>query len=466
MVEKTLRAMRRSGIYDHIGYGFHRYSTDARWLVPHFEKMLYDQALLAMAYIETFQATRKEEYARTAREIFTYVLRDMTAKEGGFYSAEDADSEGEEGKFYLWTHDEIKRVLITEEADLFIKLFNIQKGGNFGDEATGSKTGRNIPHLTESLEETDAELNVSVTELQKSLESIREKLFSHRDKRLHPHKDDKILTDWNGLMVAALARGARALDEPVYASAAKRGLDFILGNMLTSDGRLFHRYRDGEAAVSGHLDDYAFLIHGLLELYETTFEVDFLKKAIGLNEHLMEHFWDDKNGGFYFTADDGEVLLVRQKEIYDGAIPSGNSIAMMNLLRLGRVTANSSLEEKATRIGRTFFENVRQLPSAYTQLMMAVDFAVGPSSELIVTGDPQADDTRKMLQAIQQVFIPNKIVIFLPATPDSLDIKTVAPFTADYSSIDGKATAYVCVNYGCNLPTTDANTFLVLLRSI
>ena len=214
MVEKTLQAMRRGGIYDHIGFGFHRYSTDQRWLVPHFEKMLYDQAMLAMAYIETFQATGKEEYAQTAREIFTYVLRDMTAAGGGFYSAEDADSEGEEGKFYLWTYDEIKRILAPEEADLFIKVFNIEENGNFTDEAAGSKTGRNILHLTKSLEEIASELNVSVPELQKRLESIRQKLFTYRDKRVHPHKDDKILTDWNGLMIAALAKGARVFDEP------------------------------------------------------------------------------------------------------------------------------------------------------------------------------------------------------------------------------------------------------------
>jgi uncharacterized protein YyaL (SSP411 family) len=463
MVEKTLRTMRCGGIYDHIGYGFHRYSTDAKWLVPHFEKMLYDQALLAAACIEAYQATRKEEYARTAREIFTYVLRDMTAQEGGFYSAEDADSEGEEGKFYLWTYDEINQVLTTEEAELFTKLFNIKADGNFRDEAAGRKTGRNIPHLTESAEET-ASLDASA-ELQQSLESIREKLFNHRNKRIHPHKDDKILTDWNGLMVAALAEGTRVLDQPEYAAAAKRAVDFIVGRMSTPDGGLLHRYRDGEAAVSGHLDDYAFLIHGLLELYETTFETGYLKKALQLNEYLLKHFWDDKNGGFYFTADDGEELPVRQKEIYDGAIPSGNSVAMMNLLRLGRITANHDFEEKAAGIGRAFFENIQQLPSAYTRLMTAVDFAVGPSYEVIITGYAQAGDTGKMLQAVRQEYIPNKIVIFVPATPDASDIRQIAPYTANQSPIGGKATAYVCVNYKCNLPATDVNTFLDLLHS-
>jgi uncharacterized protein YyaL (SSP411 family) len=464
IVEKTLQAMRRGGIYDHIGFGFHRYSTDLRWLVPHFEKMLYDQALLAMVYIETFQITGTEEYARTAHEIFTYVLRDMMAADGGFYSAEDADSEGEEGKFYLWTYDEIKRVLASKEADFFIQIFNIEESGNFRDEVGRSNADRNIPHLAKPLEVTASELDMSVSELQKRLESIRERLFAYRNKRNRPNKDDKILTDWNGLMVAALAKGARVFDEPRYASAAKHAVDFILSNMLTSDGRLFHRYRVGEAAVPGHLDDYAFLIHGMLELYETTFEPDYLKKALELNGYLLDHFWDKENGGFYFTADDSEELPVRQKEIYDGAIPSGNSIAMLNLLRLGRMTANPSLEEKAARMGRAFFENVRQLPSAYTQLMVAVDFAVGPSYEVVIVGDSAARDTGEMLRAIHHEFVPNKAVIFCPLGNDS-EIKDISPFVVHYPGIENKATAYVCINYNCKLPTTDIDTMLSLLKS-
>jgi uncharacterized protein YyaL (SSP411 family) len=465
MVEKTLQAMRRGGIYDHIGFGFHRYSTDRQWLVPHFEKMLYDQALLAMAYIETFQVTGKKEYARTAHEIFTYVLRDMTTAGGGFYSAEDADSEGEEGKFYLWTCEEIKQILAPEDAELFIKVFNIKDNGNYSDEVAHGKTGSNIPHLATPLDEIASELNLSLFELQERMESIRQKLFAYRDKRIHPHKDDKILTDWNGLMVAALAKGARVLEEPRYAVAAKNAVDFILRNMLAPDGRLLHRYRDGEAAIPAHLDDYAFLIHGILELYETTYDVELLKKALRLNEYLLEHFRDDNNGGFYFTADNSEELIARQKEIYDGAIPSGNSIAMLNLLRLGRITANPDLEEKATGIGRAFFENVRQSPSAYTQLMIAVDFAVGPSYEVVITGDPHAEDTRKMLQAVGRTFIPDKVVVFLHAGPGSSEIKGIAPFTEHRSMIDNKATAYVCVNHSCKLPTTDIDIMLSLLNS-
>jgi len=465
IVEKTLQAMRYGGIYDQVGFGFHRYSTDPSWLVPHFEKMLYDQALLAMAYIETFQATGKEGYARTAREIFTYVLRDMTANNGGFYSAEDADSEGEEGKFYLWTYNEIKEILTPEEADFIFKVFNIKKNGNFKDEMEGDQIGRSILHLTKPANEVTLEPKTSGSEFQKRLEAVRSKLFTYRNKRVHPSKDTKILTDWNGLMIGALAMGGRVLDERVYTDAAKRAASFIFNNMLSADGQLLHRSYDEEAAVAGNLDDYAFLIQGLLELYETTFDVDYLKSALNLNEYLLKHFWDGKNAGFFFIADNGENLLIRQKELYDGAIPSGNSIAMLNLLRLGRITADPDLEQKASGINRAFSENVRRSPSAYTQLMVAIDFAVGPSYEMVVAGTPQAVDTEKMLQAINQRFIPNKIVIFLPTGPDLSRILQIAPFARYESTIDGKPTAYVCVNYSCKLPTTDIYTMLASLNS-
>jgi uncharacterized protein YyaL (SSP411 family) len=465
MVERTLQSMRRGGIHDHIGFGFHRYSTDSRWLVPHFEKMLYDQALLAIAYTEAYQATKREEYAKTAHEIFTYVMRDMTSLEGGFYSAEDADSEGKEGKLYLWTNDEIQKVLSRGRTDLAVKLFNITADGNFTDEVAGRKTGCNILHLTKSTDELASDLSMSVPDLRARIEEIREELFAYREKRIHPHKDDKILTDWNGLMIAALAKGAQVFDEPRYASAARRAADFILKNVRTSEGRLLHRYRNGEAALTAHVDDYAFLIYGLLELYEATFEVYYLETALGLNKDLIRHFWDHENGGLYFTADDGERLLVRQKEIYDGALPSGNSVAMFNLLRLGRITASADFEEKATKIGQAFYGNVSQLPSAYTQLIAAADFAIGPSYEVVIAGDLQADDTRQMLDAIRGIFVPNKIVILHPSdqTPPSID--DIVPFIKDHSSIDGKATAYVCLDYKCQLPTKDIGPMLELLDS-
>ena len=465
MVEKTLQAMRRGGIFDQIGFGFHRYSTDCRWLVPHFEKMLYDQALIAMAYLETFQATGNEEYARTAREVFTYVLRDMTDSDGGFYSAEDADSEEKEGKFYLWTYGEMKQILTPQETEFAFKVYNVPKNSNFIEETAANNAEENILHLTKSISELASEFGMTLPEFRKRLESVRRKLFAYRNKRIHPAKDRKILTDWNGLMIAALAMGARILDEPVYTDAAKRAVDFIFSCIHSSGEQLRHRYYDGEYAVTANLDDYVFFIQGLLELYETTFDVDYLKNALSLNEYVIKHFWDDKNGGFFFTSDKGESLLVRQKEIYDGAIPSGNSIAMLNLLRLGRMTANSELEQKASDISRAFFNNVRNSPSAYTQLMTAVDFSVGPSYEVVITGDVQGEDTEKMLHAIRSKFIPDKIVIFLPFGTDLSEIMTMAPFTRNQLTVDNKATAYVCVNYNCKLPTTDIDYMLSFLNS-
>jgi len=465
IVEKTLQAMRYGGIYDHIGFGFHRYSTDQQWLVPHFEKMLYDQALLAVAYTEAYQVTKKTEYAETAREIFTYVMRDMTSPEGAFYSAEDADSEGEEGKFYLWTNDEIQKVLSQERADLAARLFSITADGNFADEVSGRKLGRNILHLTRSVDELASELSMSALELRARIDEIRWELFGYREKRVHPHKDDKILTDWNGLMIAALAKGAQVFNEPSYAIAAKQAADFILKNVRTSEGRLLHRYRGGEAALTANVDDYVFLIYGLLELYEATFELHYLVTALGLDEDLIQHFWDNDSGGFYFAADDGERLLVRQKEIYDGAVPSGNSVAMLNLLRLGRLTASADFGEKAVKIGRAFNGNVSQTPSAYTQLMVAIDFAVGPSCEVVIAGGSQSNDTIQMLDAIRGVFVPNKIVILHPTDQMPCSIDDIAPFIKNYASIDGKATAYVCHNYNCHLPTTDIVTMLKLLGS-
>jgi uncharacterized protein YyaL (SSP411 family) len=463
MVEKTLQAMRRGGIYDHVGFGFYRYSTDPIWLVPHFEKMLYDQALLAMAYTETYQATRKGEYGETAREVFSYVLRDMRSPKGAFYSAEDADSEGEEGKFYLWTQEEIQHVLSAEEARLVMAAFAVEKGGNFNEEATGKKRGRNILHLKKELHETASDLKIPEEQLRVRLENARGKLFAAREKRVHPHKDDKILLDWNGLMIAALAKGARVLDEPHYAEAAKGALDFILENMRNTDGRLLHRYRDGQAALPASVDDYAFLIWGMTELYETTFEVRYLRTALKLNDDLLKHFWDEKAGGFYFTADDAEKLLVRQKDIYDGAIPSGNSVAALNLLRLGRITAKAEFEEKAVTIERAFSKAVKQMPSAYTQLLLAVDFALGPSYEVVIAGKSGADDTKAMIRALRGHFVPNKIVLLRPSGEESPDITRLAEYTKYQSSIDGKATAYVCLNYNCKLPTTDSGKMLELL---
>ncbi len=462
MVETTLQKMRQGGIFDHIGYGFHRYSTDQEWLVPHFEKMLYDQAILAMVYAEAFQATGKEFYKTTAEEIFTYVLRDMTDDKGGFYSAEDADSQGEEGRFYVWTEREIRKILDKEEADLFIKVYNVEPEGNFREEATQRKTKANILHLSKPLNELADELNIEHFELKERLEFSRKKLFEVRENRIHPLKDDKILTDWNGLMLAALAKAGRAFNEERYTDAAQKSAKFILENMRNEQGELFHRYRNGEVGIQGYLDDYAFLLWGLLELYETTFDVSYLQTALELNEIPLEQFWDNKNYRFYFTADDAEKLLVRKKEIYDGAIPSGNSVMMLNLIRLARMTGNVEFENKANLIARTSSSQVTRNPNAHTMLLSAFDFAVGPSYEVVVVGDYRSNDTEKMLTTLNEEFIPNKVTLFLSNQHKS-EISSIAQFTENFESIDGKSTAYVCSNFRCELPTTEVEKMLSLL---
>ena len=463
MVEKTLQSMRLGGIYDHIGFGFHRYSTDSQWLVPHFEKMLYDQAMLGMAYMEAYQATGKEDYGKTAREIFTYVLRDMTSPDGGFLSAEDADSEGVEGKFYVWTQEQIRQALGNVEADFIAHIFDIKEDGNYMEEASRKKGNANIFHLRKPLEEIASDLNLSEQDLQAHQEVLRQKLFAYREKRVHPMKDDKILTDWNGLMIAALAKGAQAFNEPQYAEVACRAVDFILGNMRKANGRLWHRHRGEQTGLEANLDDYAFLVWGLIELYEATFDASHLEFALELTSDMVKHFWDEGSGGFYLVPDDGESLLVRKKDIYDGAIPSGNSVAMLNLLRLGRMTANADFEEKAARIGRAFSGSVRQSPAAHGQLMVALDFGIGPSYEVVIAGDPHAADTKAMAEALRTRFLPNKVALLNPGDRESTQIAKLSEFTKNQSGIGGRATAYVCLNYNCRLPTTDIDKMLELL---
>ncbi len=372
MVRKTLDAMRSGGIFDHLGYGFHRYSVDREWLAPHFEKMLYDQALLAMAYTEAFQAASQPAYARTAREIFGYVLRDMTAPEGGFYSAEDADSEGREGLFYVWTPEEIREVLGPGESGLFCRFHGISDAGNFEE-------GRSIVHAPIPLDAFAGDAAMDAVRLSELLEDSRKKLLAHRAKRVRPMKDDKILTAWNGLMIAALAKGFQALGDSAYGEAARNAADFILAAMRPGKGRLMRRYRHGEVAIPGYADDYAFLVWGLLELYQAVSETKYLEEAISLNNEMLDIFWDHDGGGFFYVGSDGERLILRDKDSYDGAIPSANSVAALNLFRLARITGNAELEARGNRLIEMFSGPVNNYPSAYTQFLNALDFALGPA---------------------------------------------------------------------------------------
>jgi uncharacterized protein YyaL (SSP411 family) len=383
MVKKTLTAMRLGGIWDHVGFGFHRYATDARWLLPHFEKMLYDQAMLALAYLEAYHMTKEPLFGQTAQDSFTYVLRDMTSSEGAFYSAEDADSEGEEGKFYVWSTQEFEEVLKDEDAGLWETILRLSPEGNFMDEATRKKTGTNILHLTASLKTWALKLGISEDQIESVWTGLREKLFLARAQRVHPLKDDKILTDWNGLMIAALALGARVLNRPDYAQAARKAADFILEKMQDAKGRLFHRFRDGELAVDAHAGDYAFLIHGLLHLYQTNSDRALLETACRLQEKMIERFWDDKNGGFFATPNKSSELPVRPKELYDGAIPSANSTALFNLVLLARLTGDAKWKDRTRSQIQAFAGTVDAQPSAFTYFLCALDLAMRPGEKAI-----------------------------------------------------------------------------------
>lgn len=443
MVEKTLKGLAKGGIYDHIGYGFSRYSVDEKYLVPHFEKMLYDNALLAIAYLETYQVTKKDFYLRIAEEIFTYVLRDMQHAEGGFYSAEDADSEGEEGKFYVWTPDEIKEVLGEEKGDLFCQTYDITEQGNF--------EGRNIPNL----------ISISNEEDQlKQLEGSRRSLFEYRKKRVPPYKDDKILTSWNGLMIAALAKGARITGNSQYRLAAEKAIDFIERKMLINN-RVMVRFRDGEVKNRGFIDDYAFLLWGYVELYESTLNLEYIKKAKKLTEEMIDLFWDDENGGFYFSGSDNENLLMRQKEDYDGAVPSGNSVAAMVMIRLSRLTGDYQLEEKVQKLFYASAVQLNRYPQGHSFLLQTYLLTQMGLKEVVVLKGKDDDQMELLLRELQQEFHPS--ITYL-VSDDLEGLKEIAPFTSDYRQIAQKTTVYVCENYICNKPTDNFQEAIDLIR--
>lgn len=444
MVEKTLDSMYLGGIYDHIGFGFSRYSTDLKWLVPHFEKMLYDNALLAIAYLEAYQVTGKEKFGRTARDIFTYVLRDMTSPEGGFYSAEDADSEGEEGKFYIWSPEEINEVLGKEEGGRYCETYDIAPGGNF--------EGKSIPNLIEK-----GYVN--------GLGDMREKLFQEREKRVHPFKDDKILTAWNGLMIAAMSFGARVLNETRYAKAAETAVGFVMKYLRREgDGRLLARYRDGETAHLAYLEDYAYLIWGLIELYQATFKQEYLTLALDLNKDMLKYFWDEQEGGLFLYGSDAETLITRPKETYDGAIPSGNSVAAVNFIRLSRLTGDLELEDRAKDMFKAFGGSVSESPTAHSHFLMAVYLQQVPGTEITIVGKPEDEATKEMLNTINSIFGPDITAVLKSEEAESGDLSKVIPVLKERNSVGGKTTAYVCKEFACHPPTTTNKELSDMLR--
>ena len=452
MVEKTLAAMRLGGIFDQAGLGFHRYSTDARWIVPHFEKMLYDQALLAMAYTEAFQATGRTFFRRTAEEVFAYVLRDLTAGDGGFFASEDADAAGEEGSFYLWTEDEVRRALSPEDADFAVRVFQIGREGH-GPGGAEDRSGRSVLTLAKRPDELAAAMGMSEPDFESRLVAVRERLRVERGKRPKPARDPKILADWNGLMIAALAKAARAFDRPDYLTAASRAADRILSDFLRHDGSFFRCLIDGEARIPAFLDDHAFLAWGLLELYEAGFDVRFLEAALALVRRAIDHFWDGVSDGFFFTPDTAAAEIpIRKKESYDGAVPSGNAVLMYVLLRLARMTGDPALESRASRTGGAFAAAVGRAPSAHTFWMTALELAAGASREIVIVGRPGADDTRDLLREAGAGYHPSAVVLFKPEGEGALE--RFAPFVKGMKMVAGKAAAYVCANNACRKPVT------------
>jgi len=464
MVENTLIHMADGGIHDHLGGGFHRYSTDREWFLPHFEKMLYDQAMLARAYLEAYQITEKEKYAQAARDIFDYVLRDMTSPQGGFYSAEDADSAPDskypenkkEGAYYVWTKTEIINVLGKEAGELFSYRYGIKDGGNVANDPRNEFKQKNVLSISHTIEETAKHFNKSLKDAGISLSASKQKLILVREKRSRPHQDDNVLTDWNGLIISSLASGGKILHEARYLDASKKAAGFVLNTLKTKDVRLLHRFRDNSADIQGFLDDYAFLIEGLLDLYEATFEVIYFNEAVNLAGKMMRSFEDKTTGGFFFSAADAETILEsRAKEYYDGALPSGNSMAVLVLLRLNRMTLDKDFENAAQNSLKSITATLLRAPTAFTQMLIALDYSLSPTKEIVVVSKEASDAiVEQITSLIYSYFLPHKILLFRTSNEND-PILSLVSWTKGQNLIAGKIAIYVCEKHVCNLPVTE-----------
>ena len=453
MAKQTLNHLARGGIYDHIGYGFHRYSTDGHWLVPHFEKMLYDQAMLLFAYTEYFLVTRDSVFSEVTEQITRYVVRNLKNEEGGFFCAEDADSEGEEGKFYVWDHDELKTLLSQKELRLAEQAYGIQEGGNFLDEATRRPSLKNIFHLT--MDRFGKDAGFFTDDVRSSWEALRKKLFLEREKKIHPHKDDKILADWNGLMIAALARaasavGARTAGENVYLEEAKKAMSFVLENMQDEDKHLLHFHRNGASGVTGYLDDYSHIIWALVELYEASFDVHYLEEAIRLTDTMIRLFWDEENDAFFFTPQSSERLLLRNKEWYDGALPSGNSVACYILARLSELTGDPSYKDRAFRLVNAGYEIFKNFTSGYSFMMMSLSYLLGDHTQVVILCK-NLEDAREAISKMQAEYDPLRTIMVVEESTRQR-YASIAKFTKNMKILNQKVTAYVCKNFICNQP--------------
>jgi uncharacterized protein YyaL (SSP411 family) len=452
IVETSLQHMANGGIYDHLGGGFHRYSVDAEWLVPHFEKMLYDNALLSSLYLHTYLVTGNPFYRRVAEETLDYVAREMTSPQGGFYSTQDADSEGVEGKFYTWTPAEIEAALPSEDAALFKRYYDVTERGNF--------EGKNILHVARDEQTVAADAGVSVERLREALQLGRQTLFALREQRVHPGRDEKILTAWNGLMLRSFAEAARYLDRADYLGIATRNAEFLLAN-LVQDGRVLRTYKDGRAHLNGYLEDYAFLADGLLALYEADFQPRWFAQARRLMDEAIALFADEQHGGFFDTGSDHETLISRPKDIMDNATPSGNSVATGVLLHLAAFTGEDAYRERAIEYLRALADIMAQHPQAFGHLLCALDFSLSPVKEIAISGDPQQAETRTLLHVINSRYRPNQVLAC--ASPQNLEAAQIVPLLADRPAKDEKPTVYVCQHFTCLAPVTTAEELERLL---
>jgi uncharacterized protein YyaL (SSP411 family) len=457
MARVTLDHMACGGIYDHLGGGFHRYSTDERWLVPHFEKMLYDNALLATAYLEAYQATGDELYREVVEGTLVYIQREMTSPEGAFYSTQDADSEGVEGKFFVWSESGIQEILGKERADIFTYVYDVTAGGNW--------EGHNILHQSKTLDQDARLLKVPETELKRILAECRSQLFGVRSRRIPPGRDEKILTSWNGLMIAAFAEAGQVLDNSGYTAVAAKAADFLLTKIRTPEGRLLRTFKAGsEPKLNGYLEDYAFLIDALVSLYEADFQPRWIDSALELAGVMIEEFWDETEGGFFYTGRTHERLIARSKDPHDSSIPSGNSVSALSLQRLAKLCGRQDFLAKAEETLRLFRGLLERAPSAVGQMLVGLDFFLGPVHEIAVVGDLANGETQQALKAIRRHFIPNKVVAWKQSEADSEQERAV-PLLADKKAL-GPVTTYICRDFACQAPLVGAAAAEEAARSL
>jgi uncharacterized protein YyaL (SSP411 family) len=452
MVKFTLEKMAQGGIYDHLGGGFHRYSVDERWLIPHFEKMLYDNALLSRTYFEAYQATRMERYRRVGEEILNYVLREMRSPEGGFYSTQDADTEGKEGKFYVWSRDQIKEALGKEKGTPFCAYYGVAPQGNFEGEES-------VLNIASSLEKVSKLYGIPGNDLEELLAEGQKRLFAEREKRVKPGRDEKILTSWNGLMISSFVDGFKTTGNEPYLNGAKEATRFILEKMR-KEGHLMRVFNKGKFQVKGYSEDYAFFIQALIDLYEATFEIDWLKEAEHLNGRMIQQFWDERNGGFFFTGKENETLIARSKNPYDNATPSSNSVAVFNLIRLGYLTGDESLKRKAEQILHLFYNFFSEHPSGFSHMLSSLSFYLSPE-EIGIIGSKNDHRTQSMLREIYLAYLPNKILSL--KDPQEPAGGNWFPFLIE-KGVTEVPTTFVCKEFTCLPPVRDEKELKKILE--